>query len=170
MDPGSLTQVISFVKQIYRAFPLGKSDTHVGLVICGSGARVMFNLNSYRTVRQLDAAFARVRRLGGNLRIEAGFRVAQTQLFRRARKGIPNVLIAITNGIPSGNYISASASARISGILVYAIGTSRTFVQRQMLNAMGTTPKFTALVTRAQGLFRKIRSCIGRIGQGNSFC
>lgn len=168
MDGASFAQVIAFVKQIYKAFPIGRADTHVGLVTCAAGARVVFNFNSYSNVRQLDVAFSRVRNSRGKLNIHVGFKVAQTQLFKRtARKGIPNVLIVITNGVPAGGqrYLSASGDARISGILVFAIGSSRN-MRRNMLNAMATTPKFTALVTRARGLYRKTRLVLQRIGQG----
>jgi hypothetical protein len=171
MDARSFTQVIAFVKQIYRAFPIGRADTHVGLVICSGSARVVFNLNTYMNVRQLDSAFRRVRNSAGNLMLHQGFRVAQTQLFgRTARKGIPNVLIVLANGIAAGGqrYISASGSARISGILVFAIGTSRS-VPQKMLNAMATTPRFTARVPNANGLRRKTRTVITRIGQGICF-
>ena len=168
MDGASFAQVIAFVKQIYRAFPIGKADTHVGLVTCASGARVVFNFNSYSNVRQLDVAFSRVRNSRGNLNLHVGFKVAQTQLFKRtARVGIPNVLIVITNGVPAGGqrYLSASGDARISGIIVFAIGSSRS-VPRNMFNAMATTPKFTGLVTRAKGLYRKTRPVLQRISQG----
>jgi hypothetical protein len=171
MDAGSFKQVIAFVKQIYKAFPIGKADTHVGLVTCAGSARVVFNLNTYSNVRQLDRAFSRVRNSYGSLRLDVGFRVAQTQLFgRTARKGIPNVLIVLANGPPAlgPRYISASGSARISGILVFAIGTSKN-VPQKMLNAMATTPRFTARVPQANGLTRKIRPVISRIGQGICF-
>lgn len=168
MDSRSFVQAIAFAKKIYQAFPIGKADTHVGLVTCSSRATMVFNFNTYRTVRQLDAAFSRVRNSAGNLMLHSGFQVAQTQLFgRSARRGIPNVLIVIHNGPSSGGwrYLSASGSARISGILVFAIGTSRQ-VSRQSLNGMATTPKFTALVSQANGLNGKIRPVITRIGQG----
>lgn len=171
MDTASFAQVIAFVKKIYQAFPIGKADTHVGLVTCAGSARVVFNFNRYSNVRQLDAAFSRVRNSAGPLNLHVGFRVAQTQLYRRsARKGIPNVLIVLTNGPPAAGrrYISASGNARISGILVFAVATSRN-VPRAMLNAMATTPKFTARVRRARGLYRRIRQATSRIGQGIYF-
>ena len=171
MDQASFRMVIAFAKQIYKAFPIGRADTHVGLVICSSSARVVFNLNTYSNVRQVDAAFSRVRNSAGSLNLDVGFRVAQTQLFARtARRGIPNVLIVLTNGYPARGtrYISAAGSARISGILVFAIGT-KAVVPQQMLNAMATTPRFTARVSQANGLPKKIRPVISRIGQGICF-
>jgi hypothetical protein len=81
MDQASFRMVIAFAKQIYKAFPIGRADTHVGLVICSGRASVVFNLNSYTNVRQVDVAFSRVRNSAGSLNLDLGFRVAQTQSF-----------------------------------------------------------------------------------------
>lgn len=169
MDQGSFLQVIAFVKVIYQAFPIGKDDTHVALITVAGSAKIWFGFNSYLSVKRLDAAVARVRNSRGPLRLASGFNVARTRLFAvSARKGIPNVLIVFASNNPGRAFVTASANARVSGILVFAIGT-RANVKQNWLNAMASTPQFSLRVPSVAKLMLNIQGVADKLGQGKFY-
>lgn len=166
MDKGSFALVTAFVKAIYQAFPIGKDDTHVALVTVARTSTVVFDFNAFFTVKDLDRAFGKVALSRGPLNLYQGFMAAQTNLFAvSSRKGIPNLLIVLANGKPRGAYITASANARISGILVFTVGTSAS-VNQQILTATASTPQFTLAAASASMLMTSLQAIADKVGQG----
>ena len=100
-----MTDMIAEVVRTTARFP----GIRYGAISYGSTADLEFNLDRYTQTSELVVAFRRIRNTGGNTNTTGALRLARTDVFSSLadRPGVRDVLVLITDGVPSLRYEAA---------------------------------------------------------------
>ncbi|XP_064630158.1 collagen alpha-4(VI) chain-like isoform X2 [Lineus longissimus] len=131
--PRQFKQQKDFVKQIVEGFEIGPEDTQIGLLTFGWGAKVRFNMNSYKRKSHVLQAIDYVRQRGGDTDTAEALRVVREYCFdddhgSRAKSGdVRQVAVIITDGISldGGKTIEAAKKTKEKGIIIITIGVGQ---------------------------------------------
>jgi Mg-chelatase subunit ChlD len=93
--------ILNFVSRVVGMLDVDSGLVRVGLLMFGSESRVVFNLNRYSSVLDIQAALAQVRYVGGSTMTAPALRAARDWMFQSAngsRDGARHVIVLITDG------------------------------------------------------------------------
>lgn len=122
-----------FVKVVAKALNLGRDASRACLVVYSDRARLVTTFNSHRTLKEFENALLRARYMSGGRRIDRALMYA-ANLLRRARRGIPKVVVLITSGRRSS-----------SNPLDVASNSLKTGGAKSFVVAIGNTPDIREL-------------------------
>ena len=95
-------QILRFAKSVAGGFPISSRLTQVGLLKFNSSTEIVFHLDRYGDRRSLLGAIDGVDMYGGETNVAAALRVTRRTMFSRshgARRGVPKILIMLTDGV-----------------------------------------------------------------------
>ena len=146
-------EVREFVKNfIMSGITIGRDDDQVGVILFGSTAQVVFNLNAYQTQAELLNAINSISYTGQRTNTAAALRQLIDEGFtvgggaRLDSKTVLRVAIVMTDGMSNVNPSDTPiAAARVHdfkpAIFVYAVGVTDN-VNQEELNKIATSPEF----------------------------
>lgn len=116
-----------FVKAVAKALNHGEQATRACLVVYSDKTRLITRYDSHKTLREFESAVDRAPYLRGTRLVDKALEYA-ADLLRRARRGLPKVLVLITSGKRgSGNPLDvASEPLKATGAksFIVAIGNA----------------------------------------------
>lgn len=122
-------------------------QSRFAVVSFGSTAAVEFNLGTYMTLSGTLGAVAAVANTGGNTNTTGALRLARLAVIgdMSNRAGVADVVVVVTDGVPSVRYEAAGLSAeaqsiRDLGVRVLGIGVG-TAVDEQVMRSIVTFPQ-----------------------------
>lgn len=122
---------LNFMLQIINSFPIGPSQTRIGVVKFSTTAYLQFGFNQYTTAQSVGNAVSNLIWNGGqSTDIAAAFRTANEQMFseRRTDPDVRTICILITDGQPNveaDKTFDEVQKTKNSSIEVFAIGIGR---------------------------------------------
>ncbi|XP_069483359.1 integrin alpha-1 isoform X2 [Ambystoma mexicanum] len=100
--------VTDFLKSLLTTMNIGPRDTQVGIVQYGEIVTHEFNLNKYRSTKDVLEAAIHIKQRGGTRTMTAlGIETAREQAFteeRGARRGVKKVMVVVTDGESHDDY------------------------------------------------------------------
>ncbi|XP_029447814.1 LOW QUALITY PROTEIN: collagen alpha-1(XIV) chain [Rhinatrema bivittatum] len=106
---------------------IGADGTQVGLAQFSDDARTEFKLNSYNDKESLLEAIQHISYKGGNTKTGKAIKHARESLFTTnsgMRRGIPKVLVVITDGRSQDDVNKVSREMQLDGFSIFAIGVA----------------------------------------------
>ncbi|KAM6974892.1 LOW QUALITY PROTEIN: collagen alpha-1(XIV) chain [Tautogolabrus adspersus] len=104
---------------------IGPDGTQVAIAQFSDDARTEFKLNSYSDKERLLDAINKITYKGGNTKTGRAIQHVKENIFTAAggvRRGIPNVLVVLTDGRSQDDVNKVSKEMQMEGYIVFAIG------------------------------------------------
>ncbi|XP_035659078.1 collagen alpha-1(XII) chain-like, partial [Branchiostoma floridae] len=136
-----------FIKKAVSGFVIGPAATQVGVIQYSSKIRQEFSMNSFQTVSGLLGAIDAMEYMQGGTLTGRAIRYASKygfSVFDGARRGVPKVLVVVTDGVSSDEVAIPALEAQRQGIFVYAIGVSN--YDAEQLQKIASTNESSAMV------------------------
>ncbi|XP_053303267.1 collagen alpha-1(XIV) chain [Pleuronectes platessa] len=122
----SFLKIIRFLSSTTGALDvIGPDGTQVAMVQFSDDARTEFKLNSYGDKERLLDAINRISYKGGNTKTGRAIQHVKDKIFTvegGVRRGIPNVLVVLTDGRSQDDVNKVSKEMQMEGFIVFAIG------------------------------------------------
>ena len=157
------------MKSVYNFYNVSQHGANVGTVVYSSNATTEFTFDRYYSKSEINAAIDGISFPGGSTRTGSGLTVVRNELFANGRRGIPNFLVLLTDGVAIGDIKLPSAFLRAMNVYILAVGIGQ-FYARPQLDDMASDPdasyvfkasSFDMLPTTATKI--KERICQGRV-------
>ncbi|XP_075681896.1 collagen alpha-1(XIV) chain isoform X1 [Rhinoderma darwinii] len=106
---------------------IGPDGAQVGIAQYSDDARTEFKLNSYKNKESLLAAINGISYKGGNTKTGRAIKHVRDDLFNvesGMRKGVPRVLVVITDGRSQDEAIKFASDMQLEGFSIFAIGVA----------------------------------------------
>ena len=137
--------LLSFVSDIIDHFKVGESQTRVGVVAFSDDASLIFPLNVFYDIKELQQAISSIKYLGGTTNTGKALYATRTQCFSKEsgeREGIPNIAIVITDGLPNvieyDIFSEASALRQVATVLAVGVTTN---AEKLLLTEISSPPQ-----------------------------
>ncbi|XP_053401477.1 uncharacterized protein LOC123550590 isoform X2 [Mercenaria mercenaria] len=147
----NFNKMLEFVKKLVDGFPVGPTETHIGLITFDSKTYLQFHLNKYMDKASIKKAVTSTRYTSGTTHTSDAIKYARQTAFSTQNGMRPNaakIAIIVTDGQSNNAAATASEAAllRKNGITVFSIGVG-SGAKRSELNAMATDPDATHVFT-----------------------
>ncbi|XP_023208059.1 matrilin-3 isoform X3 [Xiphophorus maculatus] len=129
--PAEFKKAKEFLQAMVDSLVIGRDATRVGLVNYASTVKIEFLLNTFFDKSSVMQALGQVEPLASGTMTGMAIRTAIEKAFtkeagaRSASMNIAKVAIIVTDGRPQDKVEEVSATARASGIEIYAVGVDR---------------------------------------------
>lgn len=129
--PAEFKKAKEFLQGMVDSLVIGRDATRVGLVNYASTVKIEFLLNTFFDKSSVMQALGQVEPLASGTMTGMAIRTAMEKAFtkeagaRSASMNIAKVAIIVTDGRPQDKVEEVSATARASGIEIYAVGVDR---------------------------------------------
>ncbi|PWA28154.1 hypothetical protein CCH79_00017975, partial [Gambusia affinis] len=135
--------MLSFLSELLLPFSLGRDQVRVGLLQVGTKPRLEFGFNRYGNQSGLQGALTNIRPLRGDTNTVDALKMAKEWVLRPgtsdgARKGLPRVLVWLTDGVKPGDVIGPMAELREEGVALLVVSTGHS--NYKMLREVVTPP------------------------------
>ncbi|XP_053875162.1 collagen alpha-1(XIV) chain isoform X1 [Malaclemys terrapin pileata] len=124
----NFNKIIGFLYSTVGALDrIGPDGTQVAIAQFSDDPRTEFKLNVYKTKETLLEAIQQIAYKGGNTKTGKAIKHAQEALFTTAsgiRRGIPKVLVVITDGRSQDDVNKVSREMQLDGFSIFAIGVA----------------------------------------------
>lgn len=158
------TNAKTFVKQLVRQFDVAPDAIHMGLIVYSSNIGDHISLSTFKPKTMLEILATSLRHPKQSTNTAKGIEYARTQFKQHGRRGVPKILIVITDGSSDSprDTKSQAEMAKIEGIRVLALGVGGQ-VFKDELRQIASSPRkvytATSYIT-LQGLVSEIRNMV----------
>ena len=124
VGPDNWKLELKFLADIVKRLRIGSNADRVGLVTYNTDAKVEFGLTKYTSKAALIRAIHRVKFSEGITATGDALRLARTRVLSHVRRGVPKIVILITDGRTNTGEdpIKEAAKLKASGVTVFAVG------------------------------------------------
>lgn len=144
---GNFGKCKDFVKKLIEEFDVSPKGTHVGVIVYDHQSKVEFGFDKYTDKPAIFTHIDGIKYPNGGTKTGAALTLAKTGLFEASsRKGVPNILIVMTDGKSGDPVLQPAQKLRDSGVTVFSIGIGKQFVAKE-LNDMATDPDSEHVIT-----------------------
>lgn len=117
--------ILSAIQAVIQTFPIGPTQTRVGMVKFATTASLTFTFDRYPTASSLIRVVSGLVLGSGETNYADAYRIANSQLFPGRRPGVKTIAIMMTDGVPNQEvdqtFININAT-KDSGVEIFAIG------------------------------------------------
>ncbi|KAL2084689.1 hypothetical protein ACEWY4_020207 [Coilia grayii] len=136
-------QIRDFLSTLVNGFSVGPDQVRIGLVQYSSDPRTEFLLNTYQDKQDILTYIRKLPYKGGGTMTGAGLDFILNEHFTeqagsRARQGVPQIAIVITDGQSNDDVGTHADDLRRRGIILYAIGIKEADIDQ--LRKIGNEP------------------------------
>uniref|UniRef100_A0A3B3Z887 von Willebrand factor A domain-containing protein 1 n=1 Tax=Periophthalmus magnuspinnatus TaxID=409849 RepID=A0A3B3Z887_9GOBI len=122
------SRLLSFLSDVLLPFSLGEDQVRVGLLQVGTQPKVEFDFGTHHSQTSLQGALRNIRPLRGDTNTVEALRIASESVLRPgtpggSRKGLPRVLVWLTDGVKPGDVTGPMAALRDEGVAVLVVST-----------------------------------------------
>lgn len=137
---GNFRKCLDFVKALTRAFVISPTKTRVGAIVFSYRSKIQFDFSQHHRQSDVEAAVDRIEYPGRSTYTGVGLKMAGEKLFSNIRKGVPRVLIVITDGFSHDNVAEPSAVLRKAGVIILSVGLGK-YYNKAQLNVIASNPQ-----------------------------
>ncbi|KAM4723815.1 uncharacterized protein FYW61_014498 isoform 2-T2 [Anableps anableps] len=129
--PAEFQKAKEFLQDMVDSLVIGRDATRVGLVNYASTVKIEFLLNTFFDKSSVKQALGQIKPLASGTMTGMAIKTAMEKAFtkeagaRSTSMNIAKVAIIVTDGRPQDKVEEVSATARASGIEIYAVGVDR---------------------------------------------
>ncbi|GAB1606677.1 type VI, alpha, partial [Argonauta hians] len=149
-------RMITFVKEMVKGFDIGNNTIRVAVSLFAGGSKEEFHLNQYFDKNAMLKAIDNINRISGSTNTANALLRARIVNFQQPhgdRKGVPNIVIIITDGNSDNPIQTTNSAAQLknTGAIVFSIGVG-TNIHHSELESMATDNSHIFTVTNFKAL------------------
>ena len=165
---GNLKRQLELVKLIIQSFRVSQEEVHFGIAVTTLKPEVVIQLDEYTDSATLQAGVDKLSYPAGRRNTGAAIKLAQDQLFTKARAGIPRVLIIFVGGKLKDNTIEPAEAIKKTGTKLVVIGIRKKVnpVVKQ-LKSIASKPDFVIIQQYVIYITAIIAPLVDKINEGN---
>ena len=159
---------LELVKLIIQSFRVSKDEVHFGVALTSQKPEVVIQLDQYTDSDTLQAAVDKLSYPAGIRNTGAAIKLAQDELFTKARDGVPRILVVFVGGSPKDNIIENAEAIKKTGTKLVIIGFRRK-VNRvlKQLTSIASKPEFVIIQQYAIYITAIIAPLVDKMNEGN---
>lgn len=119
---GGFRRNLGLVKEFAREFLMSPDDARFGLVVFASEAGVEFTFDSHNTRDSLIADIDSIKFPGTATYLGVGLRLANNDLFTKARSDAKQILVVITDALSHDDIKTPSKAIKDKGVEIFSVG------------------------------------------------
>jgi collagen type VI alpha len=143
---GTFQKCLDFIKTVVDSFDVAKEGTRVGAITFSDNSTVDFNFGTYNDKDKLDDAIDKISNPGLTTFTGKALKLAMDKLFISARKGVPKILVVMTDGRSHDDVVKPSQVLKRAGIQIVTVGLGKNYDLAQ-LKVIASKPVTKHLIT-----------------------
>ena len=138
---------LKFLSDLVGDFTVGFDATRVGAVVFSGNSRLVFSLDRYGTVEEVQRAVTSIAYMGQTTNTPAALNTAKDQCFRDSngdRNDVNDLAIIVTDGVPyppsrRDPAVESACALKKGGVKIIAVGITDA-IDEEFLKAMSSPP------------------------------
>ena len=122
MQEENFKRQLELVKLIIQSFRVSQEEVHFGVALTSLKPEVVIQLDQYTDSSTLQAAVDKLSYPAGRRNTGAAIKLAQDELFTKARDGVPRVLVVFVGGNMKDKTIGPAEAIKKTGTKLVVIG------------------------------------------------
>jgi len=156
----------SFMKNLSRTFNISSGQTRIGVIVYSTNATLVFNLDQYSSISEIEAAIDNITYPGGATYTGQALNGSTISLFNSniVRANVSKVLVLITDGVSIDDVAESAALLNNTGVTSFVVGIGNDYDRSQLIQiALGKEQHvFTADLNSLGDITGNIREAICR--------
>ena len=156
----------SFMKNLSRTFDISSGQTRIGVIVYSTNATLVFNLDQYSSISEIEAAIDNITYPGGATYTGQALNESTISLFNSniVRANVSKVLVLITDGVSNDDVAESAALVNNTGVTSFVVGIGNDHDRSQLIQiALGKEQHvFTADLNSLGDITGNIREAICR--------
>jgi len=132
LDAPSTSKYKELVKTVVDFYHISPDTTNVAAAVFSSNASTTFRLDSYYSKSRINSTMDAIIFPGEDTRIGSGLTVVRNEIFTHARRGVPNILVTITDGVSIDDIALPSALLKAMEVVMFSVGLGDFYVKEQL--------------------------------------
>jgi hypothetical protein len=159
---------LELVKLIIQSFRISRQEVHIGIAVTTLKPEVVIQLDQYTDSATLQEAVDKLSYPAGKRNTGAAIKLAQDELFAKAREGVPRVLIVFVGGKLNDNTIEPAETIKKAGTKLIVIGIRKKVnpVVKE-LKSIASKPDFVIIQQYVIYITAIIAPLVDKINEGN---
>ena len=159
---------LELVKLIIQSFKVSTEEVHFGIALTSRKPEVVIQLDQYTDSDTLQAAVDKLSYPAGIRNTGAAIKLAQDELFTKARDGVPRILIVFVGGKVRDNIVERADAIKKTGTRLLIIGFRRKVNQvLKQLTSIASKPEFVIIQQYAIYITAIIAPLVDKMNEGN---
>ena len=175
LDGSKVLQEVNFkrqlelVKLIIQSFRVSTEEVHFGIAVTSRKPEVVIQLDQYIDSAILQAAVDKLSYPAGGRNTGAAIKLAQDELFTKARDGVPRILIVFVGGKVQDNIVERAEAIKKTGTKLVIIGIRKNVnpIVKE-LRSVASKPNFVIIQQYEIYITAIIAPLVDKINEGKS--
>ena len=133
------TRYKELIKSIYNFYNVSQHGANVGAIVYSTNATTLFRFDKYYSKSDINQTIDGIVFPGESTETGNGLTMVRNNLFANGRRGIPNFLVVLTDGVAIDDITLPSAFLRAMNVYILTVGIGD-FYSRAQLNDMASNP------------------------------
>ena len=131
-------RILRFINNLVKVFHVSRQGTHVSLVVYGDDSEIMFNLNDYFSLTDLNYALSKIKspkkkKKEKKRNVGKCLRLVKNNVFEKhGRSDVPKVIILLQNHKSNDDIGDISQAIRKNGVKIFAVGNGNKIAKAQL--------------------------------------
>lgn len=164
---GNYKKCLDFIQNAINGSFISEEFTHVGLVLYSARVETVYDFKKFYDPEAMMNATAEAKYLRGSTKTGKALKYTKTELFdKSSRKGVPKVLIVLTDGKSKDAVKGPADQLKAANITVFAIGVGRKYDIAQLIDIASKPDRkyaLTADFNNLKDLYTSIRDDACRV-------
>ena len=159
---------LKLVKLIIQSFRVSTEEVHFGIAVTSRKPEVVIQLDQYTDSDTLQAAVDKVSYPAGIRNTGAAIKLAQDELFTKARDGVSRILIVFVGGKINDNIVEQAEAIKKTGTKLVIIGIRKNVnpVMKE-LTSIASKPDFVIIQQYEIYITAIIAPLVDKLNEGN---
>ena len=159
---------LKLVKLIIQSFRVSTEEVHFGIAVTSRKPEVVIQLDQYTDSDTLQAAVDKVSYPAGIRNTGAALKLAQDELFTKARDGVSRILIVFVGGKINDNIVEQAEAIKKTGTKLVIIGIRKNVnpVMKE-LTSIASKPDFVIIQQYEIYITAIIAPLVDKLNEGN---
>ena len=159
---------LKLVKLIIQSFRVSTEEVHFGIAVTSRKPEVAIQLDQYTDSDTLQAAVDKVSYPAGIRNTGAAIKLAQDELFTKARDGVSRILIVFVGGKINDNIVEQAEAIKKTGTKLVIIGIRKNVnpVMKE-LTSIASKPDFVIIQQYEIYITAIIAPLVDKLNEGN---
>lgn len=165
----SASKYKDLVKTVVDFYHVSPDRTNVAVAVYSSDATIAFKLDKYYSKSSINSTIDGMVFPGKSTRIGSGLAAVRNEIFANARRGIPNILITIADGVSIDDIVLPSAFLKAMKVVMFSVGVGE-FYAKEQLDQISSEPDVSyvfeaSAIDGLPAIARRLKNaiCIGKV-------
>lgn len=142
LNSASEAKYKGILKTVVDFYKVSPDKTNVAVAVYSSNASTEFRLDRYYSKSVINSTIDGIVFPGKDTRIGNGLTTVRNEIFPSARRGIPNILVTMIDGVSIDEISLPSAFLKAMNVVMFSVGVGE-FYAKEQLDVTSSDPEST---------------------------